>query len=65
MNCHVCGYGTCRCGLNDENWKTVDEILMMLVAASKKLTPEQRATMTFKHAMQLARTPVGKLPKVK
>lgn len=60
--CTTCGYVVCRCGEDQSNWMTLDQIAeRILLPARRSLTPEQRKLFTHESVMVLARSPVGGL----
>jgi hypothetical protein len=62
--CTTCGYITCRCGEDQTNWKTLDEIGVLLVKAIRKLSVEERKRLAAALLEDLGK-PVGALGRKK
>ena len=60
LGCTTCGYVTCRCGEDQTNWKTLDEIGELLMEAILKLSDEERNRLGVA-LMENVKKPVGKL----
>jgi hypothetical protein len=56
--CNKCGGLTCVCGLGGTG-ATLDELLVTLRQAARKLKPEQR--LSFERCLAIAKRPVGML----
>jgi hypothetical protein len=64
QGCTTCGYITCRCGEDQTNWKTLDEICELLMKAILKLSDEERKRLGVA-LMENVKKPVGKLRRKK
>jgi hypothetical protein len=62
--CTTCGYITCRCGEDQTNWKTLDEIGVLLMEAIRKLSEKERKRLAAA-VLQDLRKPVGTLRRKK
>ena len=64
QGCTACGYITCRCVEDQTNWKTLDEIGVLLMKAIRKLSVEERNRVAATLLEDL-RKPGGKLGRKK
>ena len=62
--CTTCGYIACRCGEDQTNWKTLDELGVLLMEAIRKLSVEERKRLAAVLLEDL-RKPVGALGRKK